>query len=323
MTNQELLTKEEMSALLEGGDHLNVADPATGRKRRIQPYNFRRPDRIPREQIRSLFLMHDLFAHSLSSSLPVVMRTGSSVSLVSLEQQPYSEYQQSLPDPTALFTLSMHPLPGLAAIELNPSVAFPIIDRMLGGAGQSLEETRAVTEIEQRILEGFLKVITDDLQVAWKPLVELDLQILGRETRPQMLQIVAPNEAVLVIVFQMQIAECRGNFSLCIPAITLEPIIQQLSQTVYANKRGVPPEQTRSLLDALSHVRFSVAADLKSTRVSMDDLLALAAGDVLRLDHRVADPIDVKVGGVKKFEGNLMARDRRTVLAVTKMQEER
>lgn len=323
MSNHELLTKEEMSALLENGESNNIPDPSPGRRRRIQPYNFRRPDRIPREHIRSLFLMHDLFAHSLSSSLPILMRTVSSVSLVSLEQQPYSEYLSSLPDPTAMFTLSMHPLPGLAAIELNPAVAFPVIDRMLGGAGQAIEEERAVTEIEQRILEGFLKVVTDDLQAAWKPLIELDLQILGRETRPQMLQIVSPNEAVLVIVFQMQIAESRGTVSLCLPAITLEPVIQQLSQSVYSNSREVSPGQTRAILDALIHVKFPVTGDLSPTRVSMDDLMNLAPGDVLRLDHRIEDDIEIKVGGITKFHGNLLSKERRTMLAVTGMVEER
>lgn len=317
MTNHDLLTKEEMSSLLEPSDN----SPDTGKRRRVMPYNFRRPDRIPREQIRSLYLMHDLFALSLSSSLPILMRAMSGVTLISVEQQAYSEYLQGLNDPTALFTLSMHPLPGVAALELSPSVAFPVIDRLLGGLGENLEQSRAVTEIEQRILEGFVKVITDDLRTTWKPLADLDLQILGRETRPQMLQIVAPNEAVLTIAFQVQIAETRGMMNLCLPAITLEPIIQILNQSVYSRSREVPPEQTRVLLDILTLVKFPVAAELRGTKALIDDLMSLSPGDVLRLDHRVDQPLEVSIGGHVKFYGDLLAQERRTVVNITSLSE--
>lgn len=317
MTNHDLLTKEEMSSLLEPSDN----PPETGKRRRVLPYNFRRPDRIPREQIRSLYLMHDLFALSLSSSLPILMRAMSGVTLMSVEQQAYSEYLQGLSDPTALFTLSMHPLPGVAALELSPAVAFPVIDRLLGGVGEDLEQTRAVTEIEQRILEGFVKVVTDDLRTTWKPLAELDLQILGRETRPQMLQIVAPNEAVLTIAFQVQIAETRGLMTLCLPAITLEPIIQILNQSVYSRSRDVPPEQTRALLDVLALVKLPVAAELRGTKALIDDLMNLSPGDVLRLDHRVDQPLEISVSGVVKFYGDLVAQERRTVVNITGLRE--
>jgi flagellar motor switch protein FliM len=318
MTNHDLLTKEEMSSLLENSDS---TAPESGKRRRVMPYNFRRPDRIPREQIRSLYLMHDLFALSLSSSLPILMRSMSGVTLLSVEQQAYSEYLQGLSDPTAVFTLSMHPLPGVAALELNPAIAFPVIDRLLGGSGEDLEQQRAVTEIEQRILEGFVKVITDDLRATWRPLAELDLQILGRETRPQMLQIVAPNEAVLTIAFQVQVAEARGQMSLCLPAITLEPIIQNLNQSLYSRSREVPPEQTRALLDSLALVKFPLSAELRGTKALMDDLMNLAPGDVLRLDHRLDQPVEISVGGQVKFWGDLVAQERRTVVQITGLYE--
>jgi flagellar motor switch protein FliM len=280
----------------------------------VVPYNFRRPDRVSKEQVRSLYLLHDMFSHSLSSSMPIFLRAISEVTLISVDQQAYVEYLHGLPDPTAIFTLSLHPLQGVAALELNPSIAFPIIDRMLGGAGAPLNDPRAVTEIEQKILEGFLKLVTDDLREAWRPLIELELKIVGRETRPQLLQIVAPNEVVLSILFQIQIADTRGTMSLCIPAIALEPIIQRFNQSVYSRSREVPLEQTRALFDTLSIVTFPVAAELRGTRVVMDDLLHLSPGDVLRLDNRVGQPVAVSIGGVVKFFGDLGAHERRTAV---------
>src|ERR687884_1419827 len=138
MKNEALLTEEEMSALLPTQTDAAQGTPATGRRTRIVPYNFRRPDRLSKDQVRSLYLLHDMFSHSLSSSLPIFLRAISEVTLISVEQQAYVEYLYGLPDPTAIFTLSMHPLQGVAVLELNPSVAFPLIDRLLGGGGLAL-----------------------------------------------------------------------------------------------------------------------------------------------------------------------------------------
>lgn len=319
MQKESLVTDEEMSALLDAPSNEPSGPGGQDKRRRVVPYNFRRPDRLSKEQVRSLYLLHDMFSHSLSSSLPIFLRTISEVTLISVEQQAYVEYLYGLPDPTAIFTLSMHPLQGVAVLELNPSIAFPVIDRLLGGAGLALPDSRAVTEIEQKVLEGFLKVVIDDLRDAWNPLIELEMQVVGRETRPQLLQIVAPNEVVLSIVFHVQIGEARGMMSLCIPAITLEPIVQKFNQSSYSRSREVPPIQTRSLLDTLSNVNFPVAAELHGTKAAMDDLLCIAPGDILRLDHRVGQPMQVSVSGVVKFTGELAANDDRLAIYLKSM----
>jgi flagellar motor switch protein FliM len=263
MPSNPLVTDEEMSALLETNSSAAPNAPAEKRKR-IVPYNFRRPDRISKEQVRSLYLLHDSFSHSLSSSLPIFLRTISEVTLISVEQQAYVEYLYGLPDPTVIFTLAMHPLQGVAVLELNPSVAFPVIDRMLGGTGRPIAKPRAVTEIEQKVLESFLKLIADDMREAWKPLIELDLQVVGRETRPQLLQIVAPNEVVITIVFHVLIGDLQGMMSFCIPAIVLEPIIQRFNQASYSRNREVSPIHTRALLDAVAEIEFQVSAELRT-----------------------------------------------------------
>jgi flagellar motor switch protein FliM len=313
MPANPLVTEEEMSALLDTKTAATPNAPAE-KRRRIVPYNFRRPDRISKEQVRSLYLLHDTFSHSLSSSLPIFLRTISEVTLISVEQQAYVEYLYGLPDPTVIFTLAMHPLQGVAVLELNPSVAFPVIDRMLGGTGRPIAKPRAVSEIEQKVLESFLKLVADDLREAWRPLMELDLQVVGRETRPQLLQIVAPNEVVITIVFHVLIGDLQGMMSFCIPAIVLEPIIQRFNQASYSRTREVSPIQTRALLDAVADIEFPVSAELRSGITTMDDLFRLAPGDILLLDHRADQPVSVSIGGLVKFEGELVAQDRRTAV---------
>lgn len=315
MPANPLISEEEMSTLLEQN---SSATPSGNDKRhRVVPYNFRRPDRISKDQVRSLYLLHDWFSHSLSSSLPIFLRTISEVTLISVEQQAYVEFLYGLPDPTVIITLAMHPLVGVAVLELNPNVAFPIIDRLLGGVGEPLDTPRAVTEIEQKVLESFFRLVTDDLREAWKPLLELDLQIVGRETRPQLLQIVAPNEVVITIVFHVQIGETRGMMSLCIPAIVLEPIIHKFNQSSYTRNREVSPAQTRALLDRLANVQFPVSAEIRGSTAATDDLLRLAPGDILLLDHRADQPVSVSIGGKVKFQGELVDQENRTAVYLT------
>ena len=126
-------------------------------------YNFRRPDRVSKEQLRSLHFLHDRFALNLSTSLSAFLRAMTEVSIVSVEQFAYSEFLMSLPDPTAFYAVAMPPLDGVGALELNPSVAFTMVDRMLGGTGQTPAPNRALTEIEQNVLDSVVKLLLEHL----------------------------------------------------------------------------------------------------------------------------------------------------------------
>ncbi|MEJ7616057.1 MAG: flagellar motor switch protein FliM [Pyrinomonadaceae bacterium] len=306
--DKALVTEEEMSVLLKSPNGGAAAGGAN--RQRVVPYDFRHPNRISKEKIRSLYLLHDMFSHSLSTSVPIFLRAISDITLISVEQQAYVEYIYGLPDPTAIFTIAMRPLQGLAILELGPSIAFPVIDRMLGGAGKPLQETRALTEIEQKILEGFLKLITDDLKESWKQIIELDIQIVGRETRPQLLQIVSPNEVMITIVFHLQIADAVGTMSLSIPATMLEPVMDEFNQSSYTRSRNVIPEQTKSLIENLLSAEFDVTAELHGTSIMMNDLIDLVPGDILRCSQSVTQPVEVRVSGLLKFYGNLVSSNK-------------
>lgn len=312
---EELLTNEEMSALLP--DREETAGERAAGKKRIVPYNFRRPDRLSKEQVRSLYLLHDLFAHSLSSSLPLYLRAFSEVSLISVEQQSYSEYLRSLRDPTNIFTIYIERLRGMFAVELNSSIAFPIIDRMLGGSGQEQTEQRTATELELKILEGFLSIITENYREAWKPLIEFDTEITGRETRPQLLQIAPPNEVVIAAIYQIQIGETRGMMSICLPVMILEDIIEKFNQSSYAPSAPTPPEATQALLKTLSTINFPVSVELEKVAAKVSDLMSLTEGDILRTNHRLEKPVNINVSTETKFAGQLAALKGRMIIQLT------
>lgn len=300
------------------------ADDSTGergKRGRVVPYNFRRPDRLSKEHVRSLYMLHDNFANDLTSSLPLFLRTVSEVTLISVEQQSYSDYLKGLADPTTIFTLATAAPRGVFAVEFGSSIAFPIIDRLLGGNGQELKEMRPATELEMKVLEGFLTVVVASYRDVWQPHAVLETEIIGRETRPQMLQIVPPNEVVAAVSYQLQIGDAKGSMSLCLPVALLEPVIDGFGRSAYAPDDGTPPETTASLLKAIADVRFPVTCELEAVPVAVSDLKALAVGDVIRTNHLLDKTLNVCVANDSKFAGRLASVDGKLIVQVTNSNE--
>src|SRR5229473_1871077 len=194
MTDRVLSQDEIDDVFRHLRDTVEDDDPA----KRAQPYDFRRPDRIAKDQLRAIHLLHENFARSLASSLSAYLRAYVAVNLISVEQLSFMEFSQCLPSPTCLVLLGMGSCEGSAVLEINPSLVFPILEMLLGGSGKGTNKiTREVTEIEQSILEGLIRIILQDLRSAWHPVAAMDFSIEAHETEPQLLQFLAPNEAVV------------------------------------------------------------------------------------------------------------------------------
>ena len=193
----KVLTQAEIDALLSVATDSRRERRPGDRTAPVVRYNFRRPDRVSKEQMHALQFLHERGARNLSTSLSAYLRTTINLSVSSVEQFSYQEFLTSLTDPTAFYSLSIAPFEELGAIEINPSVAFAMIDRMLGGSGQPVAISRPLTEIEQNVVDEVVKLMLDGLAEAWKAVTNLTFSIRGRETRPQMLQVAAPNEVVL------------------------------------------------------------------------------------------------------------------------------
>ncbi len=308
-TEKPLLTKEELASFLPNRN--------TGRtQKQAIPYNFSCPNRISKEQLRSLYLLHDTFAKNLSTSLPLFLRVGASVSLSSLDQQTYVEYLRLLTDPTVAFTISMSPLSGVAILEVNPTLAFSIIDQQLGGSGKPLVENRSITEIEKRILEDFIKLIVECLKFTWQQILDIRFQVVSCETSPQLLQIVAPNEAVLTAIYNVQIAEVQASITICLPIINLESIMQKFNQTSYSQTKNVSALETRAILDNLSKIQLPITAELYGTKAKLNELTKLAPGDFIRLDVPANKSINLAIAGVTKFNGEIVNHNSRIAFCV-------
>lgn len=276
----------------------------TGATTTVSTYNFRRPDRVSKEQLWSLHFVHERFAVNLATSLSAFLRAVTEVTIVAVDQRSYSEFLASVPDPTAFYAIAMAPLDGLGALELNPSVAFPIVDRMLGGNGLGSLPKRSLTEIEQNVLDTAIGVVLQQLSDTWKPIAEVQFRVHGRETRPQMLQVTGSSEVVVVLGFEIRVAEATGRLNVCIPAAAIDSRRGRFVQNWVRTTRPPAPEEEASLLANLGRVPLPMTVRVE-TRLSARDVMMLRRGDVLALGHPVTAPVDVHIGGIQRFAGRL------------------
>ena len=318
------LTQDEIDALLLAAASPDERRPRTfhAQDSTVTRYNFRRPDRISKEQLRSLHFLHDRYAVNLSSSLSAFLRAVTEVSIVSVEQFAYSEFLMSVPDPTAFYSFTLAPVEGVAALELNPSIAFTMVDRMLGGTGTTPAPNRALTEIEQNVLDAVVKLLLEHLTETWRPIAELQFRLQDRETRPQMLRVTGPNEVVILLAFEMRIGETRGMVNLCFPASAIETMEEKFAQGWQQTRRPTTEMEQAHLTTNLGRVPLKVST-LLETRLAARELLALKAGDVLSLGHPASGPVDVRVGQVRRFVGRLTTTEAGAAVRVERVSGER
>src|ERR1039457_1214983 len=220
MPPDRVLSQDEIDSVFR---NLRESGGEDDLSRRAQPYDFRRPDRIAKDQLRAIHVLHENFARGLASSLSAFLRAYVVVNLVSVEQLSFMEFSQCLPSPSCIVALAMKPLDGNALLEINPALVFPILEMLLGGTGKTTTKiTREVTEIEQSILEGLFRFILNTLKTPWHKAPAINFTTETSETEPQLLQILAPNEAVVAISMEVRIGDNAGMMNLGIPSIIVK-----------------------------------------------------------------------------------------------------
>jgi len=319
---EKILSQDEINALFStmATDAAVLEQPAAGNgaeERSVSSYDFCRSDCIPKEHVRAIQNLHSQFARSLTSSLSAYLRALVEVTLTSVDQGTYQEYLKQLPDPTLFCALSMPPMRGSLAIEFSPTLVFPIIDMLLGGTGSSPQQNRTLTEIEMQVMEGVIKIVLGDLKEAWRPLMEISPRLDSRETRPQMLQIVAPGEAVVALRFDIKVGENAGMINLCLPSVMLK-----MNRVLFDHQRRQHPvesgsEEPQRIRSLLRSARLDIFTAIHDRSLVVEDLLRVDVGDIIQLNHPVGDPIVLSVGGVLKFCGRIVARRGRRAFEIT------
>ncbi len=303
----EVLSQDEIDQLLmafgsgesDTEDFRQVKDT-----RKIKIYDFKRPDKFSKEQIRTVQMMHETFARLTTTSLSAQLRSLVHVQVASVDQLTYEEFIRSIPTPTTLAVINMDPLKGNAILEIDPAITFSMIDRLFGGTGQGTKVQRDLTDIEQSVMEGIIVRILANMRESWTQVIDLRPRLGQIETNPQFAQIVPPNEMVVLVTLETKVSDEEGMMNFCIPYLTIEPIISKLSTQFWFSsvRRSSTTQYLGVLKEKLSSVDMDVVAEIGSINLPIRDVLALRTGDIIRLSNvRVDDPLTLSVGNQKKF----------------------
>lgn len=303
----KILSQDEIDALLTtvstGEDDSGTPDYEDEKLRSVVAYDFKHPNRVSKDQIRTLENLHDNFAGHFGSMLSAVLRTIVDVDLVSVDQITYSEFIMSLVSPSCTYTFAAEPLDGLCLVDFNPTLSFSVIDRMFGGHGKILETERELTGIERSVMARLVDRLYRELTRSWEHLVQIDIDQKSFETNPQFIQIVPPGETVVVISFQVRLFQSTGLLTICYPYVSLEPIVGKLSAQnwIDATKRRAVGLDRDTNVYNVKKVDASIAAVLLHTKLKMRDFLNLKIGDVIPSEHKINTPIEVTVNRRRKF----------------------
>jgi flagellar motor switch protein FliM len=322
----DVLSQAEVESLLSAMDSREadvIADAATSRVRqraKVSPYDFKRPERVGKEQMRSLQTMHEAFGRNFGASLSALLRTIVELKLTSVDQLTYSEFVFSLENPTCFNLINAAPLEGQLILDINLSLLFPIIDRLLGGGTDtSAPVRRPLTALELRLVSRIPDLFCKEMKQAWENVLELNLTIDRVESNPQLVQIVPPNEVVVLISFELTLGEARGMMNLCIPFNSIERISTRLSSNSWVSygKKTATTENIHRISGQLNDALVEVTVDLAETNISTSDLIGLRVGDIIATEKDVARPLVVSIEGRPKFHAQPGAFKGRKAIQVT------
>jgi len=276
-------------------------------REKITPYDFKRPERVGKEQMRALQTLHEGFGRNFGAALSALLRSIVEVKLTSVDQLTYSEFVFSLENPTCFNLLKAEPLEGNLILDINPSILYPIIDRLLGGGreGGPLAR-RPLTEIELRLVSRITKLFLEELHHAWENVLDLTLEVVQVESNPQLVQIVPPNEVVVLISFELTIGDIRGMMNLCIPYNSIERIGGKLSADSWSayGRRQATPETINAISRSICTSLVELNVRLAQTRIGTGDLIGLRVGDIITTDKDVRSPLIISVEGLPKFKAS-------------------
>ena len=270
--------------------------------KKVSLYDFRRPDRVSKDQMRVLQNLHEGFSRVLSTTLTSYLRTLIEVELVSVDQLTYNEFVMSVTNPSCIYIFQMEPLSGNAIFEINPSLVFFMIDRLFGGPGKAMQYNRELTDIERSVMNKIVERLLMDLKEAWEYLGIFHPKIESYENNPQFVQIAPASETVILISFELRSRHTSGLMSMCMPYMFLEPVMGNLSAENWISSNRGSTADTRKIVEReLAGTPVELKAILGRTALSLRQILGLQEGDTLVLEKSHGADLVLAAGGKGRF----------------------
>lgn len=320
----DVLSQSEIDNLLKSLTQGDFSDDEESSEVKVKKYDFRTANKFTKEQVRTLHNVYSNFTHLLSTYLSGTLRTSCQVEVLSAEEQTYSEYTNSLQSPLILAIVDMPPLDGSTLIEVSPSIAYGILNRLLGGKGGDLETSKTFTDIDIALIERVLNQILKQIDSAWSRIVQVKSKLNRIETSPQFAQIVSYSEPTVIITISVKIGdEVDGFINVCIPYVAIDPINTNMESSMWvSNKIKVDAENEVNIRERLKSARFDITANFNRMPISLQEVLSLDVGDVLKLDHRVNEGLQIEIAGMPKFRGKLGVFENKYAIKLAEKIEE-
>lgn len=306
----EILSQGEiddlLAALNSGSIDANDVKKVDNRgEKQIKDYNFARPSKFSKEQLRTLEMLFENYVRLLVTNFTVLFRSPVSAEVLSVEAIAYQEFINSLPEPTILAIVDFYPLKGSVLLEISNNIGYSIIERLLGGEGKTVNSTREFSEIEIAIIERIMSRCSDLLVEPWESVVKLNPSIDKIETNPQYAQMISYNEMVALITIDLQIGEVQGMFNICVPYMVIEPIMDKLNTKFwFSNLQKTDENRYDEVIEKKIRVTdLNCSAVLGKTTISVGEFMNLQVGDVIQMNKHFNSAVDVYVDEQLKFKG--------------------
>lgn len=318
---EEILSQHEIDALLSAltsGEMDAEELKKEEEEKKVRVYDFKRALRFSKDQIRSIYRIHENYARLLTTFFSAQLRTYVNISVASVDQIPYEEFIRSIPNMTILNVYSLEPLEGRIILEVNPNIAYAMMDRQLGGQGYGDYSVDNLTEIETLLISQLFEKSVPNLQEAWSSIIEINPVLEEFEVNPQFLQLVSPNETVVVVSLNTKIGEVSGMMNICIPHIVLEPIIPKLTAHYWmqTGAKDRDPKTYAQLTNLVKEVDVKATAILGRAVISLRELLNLKPGDIIALDQSINKPITLEVNNEPKMYVQVGKRNKKLAVQV-------
>ena len=301
----DVLSQSEIDSLLRAlsDGELDVDEMKDAPEKQVKNYDFARPSKFSKEHLRTLEIIFEHYGRLLSTNLPVYLRKSVQVEVMSSEAVTYSEFSNALSNPVLLGMVNMEPLSGNIILEMASNLGYASVDRMLGGVGQPWDRNREFSEIELLIIERILSVCVELLAEPWHNVVDMNPRLERIETNSQFAQFISPSEMIALVTLDIHIGEVEGLMNICLPFMTLEPVMDKLNTKYWYSsiKKNNEVEYTEAIQSLISKAPVPIKAYLGKSTVSVQDFTNLQTGDIIRLDSKVDKELDIYVGSLRKF----------------------
>lgn len=320
----DILSQNEIDDLLKAlstGEIDAQEIQTTKQEKKVRTHDFRRASKFAKDQIKTLNIIYDNYARLVTNFLTGYLRTLVQVDVVTVEALPYSDFSNSVSNPVILAIIDFAPLTGSIILEMEPHVAYSLVDRILGGKGSSMERIREFTEIELAIIERIIIQILNLMREPWENVLSIRPRLDKIETNAQFAQIVAQNETVALITLSARVGDVDGMINICIPHMVVEPIVSKLSTKFWFSnvEKEATPEMKESIENKVENTLVPVRAVLGKTSISVNDFIELQQGDVLPLDTGVNDDMEILVGNLLKFYATPGVKKNKVAVKISKV----